>query len=93
MCTMDEFGFPVETDWVDNALGIDPPGCGCMDCIVGASVPFDSPRMHNLAQAALAGRPIRNRTDYAIVLVERFDGSTEFEELRARTVVATYPVN
>ena len=92
MDRFDEHGFPVETDWPDNALGVDPEGCGCTDCLIGASVPFDSPRMRQLAEAALAGRPIRNRTDYALVLVECFDGSVEFQELRARAVIGTYPV-
>lgn len=88
----DEFGLPVRTDWRDNAIGIDPEGCSCTDCLIGASVPIDSPRMQKLAEAAHAGRPIRNRTDYALVLVERFDGTVEFEELRARTVIGTYSV-
>ena len=88
----DEHGFPVTTDWPDNAIGIDPEGCGCTVCLVGASVPIDSPRIHDLAQAAIAGRAVRNRTDYALVLAERYDGSVAFEELRARTIYATYPV-
>lgn len=28
-----------DTDFIDNAIGIDPPDCGCTDCIVSNSIP------------------------------------------------------
>lgn len=88
----DEHGFPETTDFDADALGIDPVGCGCTDCLVGYSVPFDSPRMNALADAYVAGRRIVNRTNYMLVLVERFDGTMKFEEVTAQTVIATFPV-
>ena len=88
----DEWGFRLDTDFDGDALGLDPGGCGCTDCLVGNSIPIDSPRMKDLAQAAANGRKIVNRSGEHFALVERFDGIIEFVELpRAQVILGVYP--
>lgn len=85
-------GFPERTDFEGDALACDPSGCGCMDCIVGASVPLDSPRMHELAKAVANGRRFVNRSGEHLALVERYDGTVEFVELpRAQVILGVFP--
>lgn len=58
------------TDFTNNAVGIDPPGCGCTDCIIGNSIPLDySWDMDELAKQAIRGRPVINRTSMPLALV------------------------
>lgn len=58
------------TDFINNAIGIDPSGCGCTDCIVGNSIPeSDVSGIRELLEAHFTeGREIVNRT-YSRVLV------------------------
>jgi hypothetical protein len=59
-----------ETDFDDNAIGIDPADCGCVDCQVGNSIPeSDISSIRELLQEHFTeGRKIVNRT-YASILV------------------------
>ncbi|MEU6191351.1 hypothetical protein [Nocardia sp. NPDC047038] len=58
------------TDFKDNAVAIDPPGCRCTDCQIGHSVALDDPcSLDLLAEQAVAGRRLINRTDGPLLLV------------------------
>lgn len=56
------------TEFKHNAVGIDPAGCGCTDCIVGNSIPLDDFNLDELAKQAMAGRALNNRTGLPLVL-------------------------
>lgn len=58
-----------ETDFLDNAIAVDPPTCGCTDCIVGNSVNLDEDGMRELAVQALLGRRVINRTGRPLILL------------------------
>lgn len=68
-----------ETDFVNNAIGIDPSGCGCTDCIVGNSIPeSDVSGISELLEAHFTeGREIVNRT-YSSVLVAYKSANGEY---------------
>lgn len=90
-CGYDEFGFRRVTDFTGDAIGIDPAGCGCTDCLVGNSVPVDSPKMAALARAVAAGRKLVNRSGQHLALIERYTGDLEFVELpRAHSILGFY---
>ncbi|WP_331757984.1 hypothetical protein OG225_41800 (plasmid) [Nocardia sp. NBC_01377] len=58
-----------KTDFINNGVGIDPPECGCTDCIVGNSVPLGSGGdLDRLAAQALQGRILINRASEPVVL-------------------------
>lgn len=50
-----------QTCFNENAIGIDPSGCGCTDCILGDSIPL-SEWMDDLYKEVVLGRPVVNRT-------------------------------
>lgn len=78
----DEFGLREQTDFIGDAIGIDPYGCGCTDCLVGNSIPLDNEwRMGQLAKAAAAGRQVINRSGQNFALVEALGGTVSFIEL------------
>lgn len=58
------------TCFIDDAIGIDPPNCGCTDCIVGDSIPIsDSSTIEELIEAHFEeGREVLNRTYYNMVI-------------------------
>jgi hypothetical protein len=61
-----EFNTPrEETDFRENGVGIDPEGCGCTDCIVGNSIPYDEDNAKKLAilayQVKYEGRKFYSR--------------------------------
>lgn len=52
-----------DTGFMENAIGVDPPGCGCTDCIIGDSIPIDDTyRMVDVAKDYFQGREIINRS-------------------------------
>lgn len=58
------------TDFIGNAIGIDPSGCGCTDCLVGNSIPENSSDVEELLRAHVEeGREIVNRTYASVLLV------------------------
>lgn len=71
------------TDFIGNAIGIDPSGCGCTDCIVGHSIPEDSSYLEELLRAHVEeGRDIVNRTYASALLVYRDrNGSYSYDSL------------
>lgn len=42
-----------ESDFDPASFVIDPPGCGCTDCIIGWSTPLDAVRVDVLLTATL----------------------------------------
>ena len=88
----DEFGLPEETGFTDNALAIDPDGCGCMDCLRNDAIHVsDTAKMQRLAKAAAAGRVVINRSYGPLVLVMSFTGEPRFVEVRdAHAILGIY---
>jgi hypothetical protein len=85
----DEYGLRIETDFIDDAIGVDPESCGCTDCIVGNSIRFDNEeQMARLAKAAAyGGRKVINRTSAPLALVENYVGEVRFVELHQASIV------
>lgn len=61
---------PETTDFIDNAIGIDPAGCGCTDCIVRNSIPLDATSdIEELVRAHfMTGRKIINRSSSTLAI-------------------------
>lgn len=80
------------TTFVNDAIRIDPSGCGCMDCFTGDSIPEDSPLMQELLDSAInEGRELIHLGDCQWVLYRNryghgeimglYDGAREYEVL------------
>ena len=65
------------TEFIDNAIGIDPDNCGCTDCLVGNSIPASNTGMiQDLVNAHLnAGRKIINRASAPLVIYRDENGA------------------
>ena len=51
-----------KTDFVDNAIALDPAGCRCTDCIIGDAFPEDDVDVDELVrEATLVGRRVIDR--------------------------------
>ena len=50
-----------ESDFPANLFVVDPEGCGCTDCILGWSTPFDLLSVENLLEAVLMGLRLVDR--------------------------------
>lgn len=72
------------TCFTNDAIGIDPAGCGCTDCIVGDSIPADhAGSIQELIEEHFnEGREILNRDYYNIVIYldEEGNGAWEYHE-------------
>lgn len=51
-----------ESDFEPNVFVIDPPGCGCTDCIMGYSTPMDQANVEAVLTAVL---------DFNMTIVDR----------------------
>lgn len=70
------------TEFKGNAIGIDPAGCGCMECLTGSSIPEDSPYMQELLQAHFnEGREILNRSNGSLAIYRSRSGEYRFESI------------
>ncbi|WP_280412611.1 hypothetical protein [Nocardia asiatica] len=47
----------------NNAIAIDPSGCGCTDCLCGDSIPYVFVDDEELVTQIMRGREVINRTD------------------------------
>lgn len=74
-----EFNAPQATTGFDgNGVGIDPAGCGCTDCIIGDSIPFDEDHAEKLALLAFQvknqGRKFYSRLGDSTTLIPCEEG-------------------
>lgn len=71
------------TDFINDAIGIDPSGCGCTDCIVGNSIPEDQDyQIAELIQAHFEeGRQIINRTSTAMIIYKSERGEYKYTNI------------
>jgi hypothetical protein len=64
--------------WLDISKidAIDPPGCGCMECITGEYVPLDSPYINEVFEAILNGEitPRNNQNDGTLIIYRMDNG-------------------
>ena len=58
-------GIRIETEFRENAFGIDPEDCGCTDCLVGNSFNAGS---YRIEEAIRQGRILINRTGREVIL-------------------------
>lgn len=70
-------GILITTEFKENGFGIDPDGCGCMDCITGQAFwPSDPWRLDHAIEQ---GRTLYNRTGHEVILPNGYrldDGET-----------------
>ncbi|MBC9705310.1 MAG: hypothetical protein H9W81_10125 [Enterococcus sp.] len=76
------------TCFVNNAIGIDPVGCGCMDCIVGDSIPVDqvSTIEDLLREHWDQDREIINRDHQTMLIYKSFSGNPVWESINGTDV-------
>lgn len=55
---------------ISKIQAIDPPGCGCMECITGEYIPYDSFYIDEVLEAVLSGEitPRNNLNDGTLVI-------------------------
>lgn len=81
------------TDFRDNAIGMDPADCGCVDCIVGSSFPEGTFTQDALFDIAMLNRPLIVRTSGTVeVKIVYSDSSyemivTPYDQTPTNTVV------
>jgi hypothetical protein len=78
-----------ETDFIGDAIGIDPAECGCTDCIVGNSIPLgDAHLIEELVRAHFEeGRKVIFRCGGAIVLYRSRNGEYKWQPLYSEAPV------
>lgn len=88
----DRFGLRVETDFIGNAIAIDPRDCDCTDCLVGNSHPLNCGRMDDIAAALLTGgRTILNRTSSHLYVIVRDSRPTIVDVLPGTSFISVIP--
>jgi hypothetical protein len=61
---------------ISKIEAIDPPGCGCTECIIGEYIPLDSPYIQEVFEAVLAGiiTPRNNQNDGTLIIYRMNNG-------------------
>lgn len=75
---------------------IDPPGCGCTECIIGEYIPLDSPYIDKVLEAVLDGliTPRNNQNDGTLIIYRvhgRVHTTTDSQMLRSSDMVVVLP--
>lgn len=60
---------------------IDPPGCGCTECLTGEYIPYDHPSIDEVLEAILDGRidPLKNNLSDGSLVIYRRNGRVASE--------------
>lgn len=75
--------------WLDISKidAIDPPGCGCMECITGEYVPLDSPYINEVFEAILNGEITpRNNQNNGTLIIYRMSNGRIYDTIDSRMV-------
>lgn len=75
--------------WLDISKidAIDPPGCGCMECITGEYVPLDSPYINEVFEAILNGEITpRNNQNNGTLIIYRMSNGRIYDTIDSRLV-------
>lgn len=61
---------------ISKIEAIDPPGCGCLECIIGEYIPLDSPYIDEVFEAVLNGEitPRNNQNDGTLIIYRMDNG-------------------
>lgn len=61
---------------ISKIIAIDPPGCGCTECIIGEYIPLDSPYIDEVFEAVLNGEisPRNNQNDGTLIIYRMSNG-------------------
>ena len=61
---------------ISKIEAIDPPGCGCTECIIGEYIPLDSPYIDEVLEAVLNGEitPRNNQNDGTLIIYRMSNG-------------------
>lgn len=67
---------------LSRLLAIDPPGCGCTECIIGKRIPLNDPRIEQVIEAVLSGEiSVRNNNYCTLVLYRDRHGRYGYVEV------------
>lgn len=84
---------------ISKIEAIDPPGCGCMECIVGEYIPLDSPYIDEVFEAVINGEitPRNNQNDGTLIIYRMSNGrvysTTDPTMVRRSDMVIIPPAN
>lgn len=61
---------------IQKIEAIDPPGCGCTECMIGEYIPLDSPYIDEVLEAVLDGviSPRNNQNDGTLIIYRMRNG-------------------
>jgi hypothetical protein len=66
---------------------IDPPGCGCTECIIGEYIPLDSPYIQEVFDAILTGTiSPRNNQNNGTLIIYRMSNGRIYDTIDSRIV-------
>lgn len=72
---------------ISKIEAIDPPGCGCMECITGEYVPLDSPYINEVFEAILNGEITpRNNQNNGTLIIYRMSNGRIYDTIDSRMV-------
>jgi hypothetical protein len=81
---------------ISKIEAIDPPGCGCLECIIGQYIPLDSPYIDEVFEAVLNGdiTPRNNQNDGTLIIYRTsggYVGSTIDSTMLGRSDIVIIP--
>lgn len=83
---------------ISKIEAIDPPGCGCLECIIGEYIPLDSPYIDEVLEAVLDGviTPRNNQNDGTLIIYRvngRVYTTTDSTMVRRSDIVIITPTD